>query len=847
MKLLLIDGNSLLNRAFYAMPLLSTPDGRYTNAVYGFTNMLLSAIEQTQPTHAAVAFDRREPTFRHKQYPLYKQGRKPMPDELAQQFPLLREVLECMNISTIDLAGYEADDLIGTLSRICQESGGECVILSGDKDNLQLVSDLTTVWITRKGISQTEKFSPEYLKQAMGLIPSQIIDYKALAGDSSDNIPGVQGVGEKTALKLLDEYKTVENILDNSDSIKGKLGERIRQNKESAILSKHLATINRNVPITFSMEDCIYRAPDASSLRKLFTELEFKSLLSKLPEAPTDTLEPTASFTTPATEQISEVTLSLLNSKFTKNVVAMYFSSEESALYIAEDEKNQIRIPLMLNFAFEGILPDLLYPIIEQFLKDKRVISYDCKSLMHEFGFSFELEGDIMVAEYLLDSLKGSYPFDDILAKYNVEPCASALVYIHLMQKSALASQGMTALYTDIELPLTCVLYDMEVYGFNVDCTILKNLGVIFGERLDLLCKTIYDLAGETFNINSPKQLGEILFEKLGLPHGRKTKTGYSTSIEVLQSLENCHAIISPIMEYRQLQKLKSTYIDAMVVLPDSSGRIHSSFNQTVTATGRISSTEPNLQNIPVRTELGRHIRKAFTAKEGCVLIDGDYSQIELRVLAHLANDTTLKNAFLNNEDIHLATAASVFDIPKEQVTKEQRSAAKAVNFGIVYGISDYGLSQNIGVSVREAGKYIKDYLDKFPGVRAFMDSAKAEAKLSGFASTMMGRRRPCPELTSSNYNTRSFGERVAMNTPVQGSAADIIKLAMVKVSKALKQSNMRTRLILQVHDELLLEAPIDEQEQAAALLKQCMQECCTLSVPLTVDCNVGTSWYETK
>jgi len=847
MKLLLIDGNSLLNRAFYAMPLLSTPDGRYTNAVYGFTNMLLSAIEQIQPTHAAVAFDRREPTFRHKEYALYKQGRKPMPDELAEQFPLLREVLECMNVSTIDLAGYEADDLIGTLSRICECSDGECVILSGDKDNLQLVSNATSVWITRKGISQTEKFSPSYLSETMGLTPEQIIDYKALAGDTSDNIPGIPGVGEKTALKLLYEYKTVESILEHSDSVKGKLGERIRENKDSAVLSKRLATINRFVPITFTMEDCIYRAPDTSALRKLFTELEFKSLLAKLPEAQQEEQTLKDDFVPPVTREESEVTSDMLRSSFPKKVVALYFSSEESAIYIAQDKQTQLRIPIMLNFAFEGMPPDLLYPILEQFLKDKAVISYDCKSLMHELGFRFELEGDIMVAEYLLDSLKGSYPLEDILSKYDLPPCASALLHINELEKNALASQGMTSLYTDIELPLTSVLYDMELCGFNVDCTILKKLGVIFGERLDELCRTIYDLAGETFNINSPKQLGEILFEKLGLPHGRKTKTGYSTNIEVLQSLENCHAIISPIMEYRQLQKLKSTYIDAMVVLPDSSGRIHSSFNQTVTATGRISSTEPNLQNIPVRTELGRHIRKAFTAKEGCVLIDGDYSQIELRVLAHLANDDTLKNAFLNNEDIHTATAASVFDVPVHQVTKEQRSAAKAVNFGIVYGISDYGLSQNIGVSVREAGKYIKDYLDKFPGVRAFMDRAKAEAKLNGFACTMMGRRRPCPELTSSNYNTRSFGERVAMNTPVQGSAADIIKLAMVKVSRALKESGLRTRLILQVHDELLLEAPINEQEQAAALLKKCMQECCALSVPLTVDCNTGTSWYETK
>lgn len=844
MKLLLIDGNSLLNRAFYAMPLLTAPDGRYTNAVYGFVNMLMSAFAQAEPTHAAVAFDRREPTFRHRQYSGYKQGRKPMPEELAEQFPLLREVLEAMNISTIDLAGYEADDLIGTLSRICEQEGGECVILSGDKDNLQLVSDKTTVWITRKGISQTEKFTPEHLLEAMGLTPAQIIDYKALAGDTSDNIPGIQGVGEKTALKLLEDYNNVENLLANAQSIKGKLGERVRQSSQDAVLSKQLATIDRFVPITFTMQDCIYRPQDNKVLRELFTSLEFKSLLAKLPqEGPTEAFVE-AVFDTP---QTVELDVDKLSSSLTASTLAVYFDSEESAIYLAQDTTVQYRIALALNFAFEGVTPDLLYPELSRLFEGKKIISYHCKELMHELGFAFEVKGDIMVAEYLLDSLKGDYPLFDIIKKYGTDRSASAMLFIHERELAELEKQGMLLLYNDIEIPLTGVLYSMEECGFTVDCDMLKELGHVFGERIDALSHTIFELAGEVFNINSTKQLGEILFEKLGLPHGRKTKTGYSTSIEVLQSLEGDHAIIQPIMQYRQLQKLKSTYIDGMLPLPDAFGRVHSSFNQTITATGRISSTEPNLQNIPVRTELGRIIRKAFVPKQGCVLIDGDYSQIELRVLAHLSGDEVLINAFKEGQDIHSATAASVFGVNIEDVTKEQRSAAKAVNFGIVYGISDYGLSQNLGVSVQTAGKYISGYLDKFSGVRDFMQRCKSEAKINGYAVTMMGRKRPCPELESSNYNTRSFGERVAMNTPVQGSAADIIKLAMVQVDKALKEKNMRTRLILQVHDELILEAPLEEKDTAEALLKECMESCVRLAVELKVDSNTGASWYETK
>lgn len=850
MKLLLIDGNSLLNRAFYAMPLLTAPDGRYTNAVYGFTNMLLTALEQVAPTHVAVAFDRREPTFRHREYQDYKAGRKEMPQELAQQFPLLREVLERMNISTIDLAGYEADDLIGTLSLICQDAGGECVILSGDKDNLQLVSDTVQVWITRKGISQTEKFTPEYLKQAMGLEPRQITDYKALAGDSSDNIPGVSSVGEKTALKLLARFGSVEEVLAHTDEIGGKLGLRIAQDKDNAVLSKRLATIDRHVPISFTMDDCKYVPADAAGLYSLFSTLQFKSLLSRIPEPEKKTVPQSAeAFEEPITHTVTDAAELDGQASDWGDTVAVLIAAEqeEPAVYMAGGVREQIKIPLGLNFACDGISPDTLYPALRVLLKGKRIITYDAKALMHELEFEFEPAGDIMVAEYLLNCIKGDYPLAELLEQYGASDGACAMLYIDRIQRGRLEEQGMTGLYNDIELPLIGVLYSMEVSGFTVDSDMLRRLGAELGEETEKLSRDIYELAGERFNINSTKQLGEILFEKLGLPHGRKTKTGYSTSVEVLQSLVNDHPIIKPIMDYRQLQKLKSTYIDGMLPLPDDSGRVHSSFNQTVTATGRISSAEPNLQNIPVRTELGRIIRKAFTAKEGCVLIDGDYSQIELRVLAHMSQDERLCGAFARNEDIHTATAASVFRTTPQQVTRQQRSAAKAVNFGIVYGISDYGLSQNLGVPVYVAGQYIKDYLEQYIGVREFMERCKAEAKLSGYAVTMMGRRRPCPELVSSNYNTRSFGERVAMNTPVQGSAADIIKLAMVRVHGELKKRNMRTRLILQVHDELILEAPLEEQTEAEQLLKECMEGCCELRVPLVTQCSSGLNWYDTK
>lgn len=858
-KLMLIDGNSLLNRAFYAMPLLTAADGRYTNAVYGFTNMLWSAIEQIAPTHIAVAFDRREPTFRHREYADYKAGRKPMPPELVPQFPLLREVLEVMRIPTVDTAGYEADDIIGTLSRICEKENGECVVLSGDKDTLQLVSDKTTVWITRKGISQTEKFTPQYLKESMGLTPEQIIDYKALAGDSSDNIPGISSVGEKTALKLLESYKTAEGVLDNAKNIGGKLGQRIEAQREQALLSKRLATIDRNVPLDFTMQDCIYLPADTGVLRREFELLGFRSLLARLPqEQQEEKRQETREFAKPETINLSGVQglkealedLAKHRQDADKNEVYFIISPDKETgqrlAYISFDEKRQLCIPVCENLLWQGAAPEELFGALSDIISNKSIITYDAKSLMHETG-GFEAGGDIMVAEYLLDCLKGDYPLEGILEKYGLEAGACQTAYIAARQQEALKEQGMLELYKNIELPLIGVLYSMEESGFTVDVSVLRTLGAAFGEEMEALSAQIYDMAGETFNINSTKQLGEILFEKLGLPHGRKTKTGYSTGIEVLQALAEDHPIIPAIMEYRKLQKLKSTYIDGMLPLPDATGRVHSSFNQTVTATGRISSTEPNLQNIPVRTEIGREIRRAFVAREGCVLVDGDYSQIELRVLADMSGDEGLRRAFCSGEDVHTATAASVFGVKKEEVTRRQRSEAKAVNFGIVYGISDFGLARNIGVPVKVAAQYIADYFAKYPGVKAFMDRCRAEAKLNGYAVTMMGRRRPCPELSSSNYNTRTFGERVAMNTPVQGSAADIIKLAMVKVKQELQKRNMNTRLILQVHDELILEAPLEEKEAAQQLLKECMEQCCSLSVPLPVECSSGQNWFETK
>lgn len=841
-KFLLVDGNSLLNRAFYALPVLSTASGEYTNAVYGFFNMLFNMLDRLAPKYVAVAFDRKEPTFRHKQYADYKAGRKPMPDELIPQFPLLKSALEEIHIPFIEMPGYEADDLLGTLSLMGENAGLECCVLSGDKDVLQLVSDKTSVYLTKKGISELETYTPSFLMEKMGLEPSQIVDLKALMGDSSDNIPGIPGIGEKTALKLLEEYKNVDNILAHSDEIKGKLGEKIESGRESAVLSRQLATINRNVPIEGTAEQFKYERADNEVLRALFTRLEFKSLLKKLPADEVSFQE---------NKQIEIIQLEPAELPALGKKIAVYWNAEETGgLHITDDGQKEYYIKVCDGMLDEGISPQCALETLSGLFNGRMIIGFDVKALMHalhDYNYSLpDKYEDVILAWYLLEPLRNDYSIEVLTEKYSSgKACAVWNAFEDM--SSRLEKEGMVSLYRNIELPLLKVLFDMELEGFRADAGVLRELSVQYSGRLNSLSARIFELAGENFNINSTKQLGVVLFEKLGLPHGRKTKTGYSTDIDVLENLREQHEIIPLIMEYRQIQKIKSTYTDGLLALIQPEGRIHTTFKQTVTATGRISSVEPNLQNIPVRTDEGRNIRRAFIPAEGCVLLDGDYSQIELRVLAHLSGDEHLIKAFNEDEDIHTSTASRVFNVPLDKVDVQMRRAAKAVNFGIIYGISDFGLAANIGVSRRQAGEYIKEYFQSYPKIKEFMDECVNSAKQNGYAQTIMGRRRPMPELTSSNYNTRTFGERAAMNMPVQGSAADIIKAAMIKTAHALRQKDLRSRLILQVHDELIIEAPQNEAEEAGILLRECMENVLKLRVPLKVEVKSGKSWYETK
>jgi len=852
MKVLLIDGNSLVNRAFYAMPMLSTTKGEYTNGVLGFLNMFYRVLEEYDPSHVMVAFDLKAPTFRHKQYAEYKAGRKAMPEELVTQIPLLKEVLEAMGVPIASLEGYEADDLLGTFARLSQEQGGECVILTGDKDALQLIDERTSVWLTKKGISETMRYDKQALYDQLQLTPAQIPDLKGLMGDASDNIPGVAGVGEKTALKLLAEYDTVEKLYEHTDEIAGKLGEKLAASRDSAFMSKRLATIDRAVPISKSLDECRYLPADPQKIRPVFEKLEFRNLLNRLPADH------------PAQPQRTEIArIEALSAEKQAEGIALISKTGEAAfcltpleLSFTSDGKTEYYIPLTQDLLSQGLqIPDALQAIaavLQDVSIQKRF--YDAKKFLHETkDFHVEIKGiaqDIMLAEYLLDAVNADFSFERIASRYKVPLSAAGVWMISASQQTQMQEKNLLNLYQTVELPLLSVLFDMEITGFCVDKSTLQQLGAEFSAKIDSLRTEIYVLSGrDNFNISSPKQLGEVLFETLGLPKGRKTKTGYSTDNDVLEQLMEQHPVVSLVIDYRQAQKFKSTYIDGMLNLISSeTGRIHTTFNQTVTSTGRISSTEPNLQNIPVRTEYGRTIRKAFVAKDADhVLVDADYSQIELRILAHLSDDPTLIHAFLTGEDIHARTAAEVFDVPLAEVTSQQRSAAKAVNFGIIYGISDFGLAKNISVSRKKAAEYIQKYFEHYGNVKGFMDGCVAQAKTTGFVTTMMGRRRDIPEIHSGNYNTRSFGERVAMNTPVQGSAADIIKVAMLQVFAQLEKAKLRAKLILQVHDELIIEAHRDDAKQAAQILTHTMENVIQLKVPLSVETKIGRSWYDTK
>lgn len=871
-KLLILDSNSILNRAYYGVRPLSAPDGTPTNAIYGFLNILIKLINEQQPDYLCAAFDLRAPTFRHKMYDGYKAQRKPMPDDLAAQMPITKDILRSMNVTILEKEGYEADDVIGTVAKLCGENDISCFIATGDKDDLQLADEKTKVilTVTKSGYNETTIYDPEAVKERYHVSPKEFIDVKALMGDPSDNIPGVKGVGEKTAMSLIEKYSNIEYIYDHIDEIglKGKMLEKMKDGREMAFLSKKLATIDTNVPIDFSPDSCSFSSISETSGKTLFDLLKRLGLNSIIKK-----LSLSDSANAAQTDMFSEM-------KIEKN-------PQLSALYLAENT----HLPIVLEFSgsklsgaafafgktayvFDEDVEEVIKPILENDAIQK--ITFDIKDAIVKLNGKISINGicdDAAIAAYLIDPSKNEYTIEQLAAEYlgaeiekteakqlslldedepgNIDylaKCAIALSDLNTLLLSKIKENEQEQLYRNIELPLVRVLADMQINGFLVDSDELNRFSEMLSDRINTLSKEIYALAGEEFNINSPKQLGVILFEKLELKPVKKTKTGYSTNVDALEKIKDKHPIVRLLMQYRQYTKLKGTYCDGMGALINPvTHRIHSVFNQTVTVTGRISSTEPNLQNIPTRTELGRELRKMFVAQEDYVLVDADYSQIELRVLSHIANDETMINAFINNEDIHAVTASQVLGIPLETVTKEQRSSAKAVNFGIVYGIGEFSLSQDLGISVKEAKAYIQGYLEKYHSVREYMASIKEQAKKDGYVKTMMNRIRYIPELKSTNFNIRSFGERAAMNTPIQGSAADIIKLAMVKVHKRLADENLKSRLILQVHDELIIEAHKDEVDEVKRILKDEMENVVKLSVPLVVDMSEGRSWYDAK
>lgn len=878
-KLLIIDGNSILNRAYYGIRPLTAPDGTPTNAVYGFLNILLKHLDEESYDYLCVAFDVKEKTFRHKRYELYKAQRKPAPEDFLVQLPLMKEVLAAMNCMCMELPGYEADDIIGTISKICDQSGVECNILTGDKDDLQLISDNTTVKlvVTRMGRTTTTDYHPEQFREKYGIEPSEFIDVKALMGDASDNIPGVAGVGEKTAMSLIQNYKNIDYIYEHIDELEIKEGVRnkLKNDRDNAYLSYELATIDRNAPIDFDFSAAVRGDYNESELAALFTRLNFRSFISKL-----------------KLDKAAEA------AEATDTIEGIGKSADFKDLISAARAAKKVAYTLSGNRLFikppkgDVIYADADKEDLKEFFGDSEIskVGYDIKEdiiAVSEYGIDAPespfraMTFDVMLAAYILDPTQSSYPIDTLCTKYLsayldcddsadggeqlsmldvIEPSSDKTQLIinrvyaieRLAEKMAdeIEKNGQHYLYYDVELPLTEVLARLQLRGMYVDRDELTDFGRMLDDRINLLCDEIYSLAGEEFNINSPKQLGVILFEKLELPFGKKNKSGgYSTNAEILEKLRYKHEIVEKVLEYRQLAKLKSTYVTGLSsVVNPKTGRIHSHFNQTVTNTGRLSSTEPNLQNIPVRTPLGREIRKMFIAeKDGWTLIDADYSQIELRVLAHIADDSAMKQAFLDNEDIHTQTAATVFKTPVDEVTPLMRSRAKAVNFGIVYGIGAFSLAKDIGTSRAEAQQYIDEYLAHYGNVALYMNQVIESAKECGYITTVLGRRRYIPELSASSHQLRMFGERVAMNAPIQGSAADIIKIAMVNVDRRLAESGLSARLVLQVHDELIVESPEDEKDAAAAILKEEMEKAYKLSVPLIVDMNSGKSWYDTK
>jgi DNA polymerase-1 len=875
-KLVLIDGNSIIYRAFFALPLLNNDKGVYTNAVYGFTTMLLRILEEEKPTHMLVAFDAGKTTFRHETFKEYKGGRQKTPPELSEQFPLLKEVLDAFQIKHYDLDNYEADDIIGTLSKNAEEENWDVTVISGDKDLLQLVSDMVTVHVTKKGISDVDRYSPAFLKEKMEVTQDQIIDLKALMGDSSDNIPGVPGVGQKTAVKLLKQFKTLEMLYSSLDDVNGKkLKEKLETHKDEAFMSKELVTINRESPVTVTIGDASFDGYEQSKVSAIFKDLGFQSLLDRIDSSSSEEAEP----------DIMEA----IDYKLVDGVTGEMFS-DHGALVVEMLDENYHQAEIdgigFVNETDAFFIPAEIALESEQFkgwLEDetKKKSVFDAKRTVVALKRNgIDVKGitfDMLLTSYLLNPAENNHdipaisnrmgktnvrfdeevygrgakmklPEQGILAEHIVRK-ASALYELQSKMEVELKKNEQYKLLKELEMPLALILGKMEHTGVLVDRGKLEEMGTDLRQRLSDLEKEVYELAGETFNLNSPKQLGPILFEKLGLPVIKKTKTGYSTAADVLEQLENEHEIIPKLLLYRQLGKLQSTYIEGLLkVVDEDTSKIHTRFNQALTQTGRLSSIEPNLQNIPIRLEEGRKIRQAFIPSEkDWLMFAADYSQIELRVLAHIAQDEKLLQAFKEDMDIHTQTAMDVFHVKKDEVTSNMRRQAKAVNFGIVYGISDYGLSQNLGITRKEAKQFIDRYFESYPGVKTYMDEIVQEAKQKGFVSTLMKRRRYLPEITSRNFNVRSFGERTAMNTPIQGSAADIIKKAMIDLYEKLKDEKLQTRLLLQVHDELIMEAPKDELDRLIEIVPEMMEQTVDLDVPLKVDYSYGKSWFDAK
>lgn len=855
-KLILIDGNSLLNRAFYATPVFTTKDGDPTNGVFGFIKLLLKIISDKKPSHVAVAFDVHAPTFRHKMYADYKAGRKPMPDDLRAQFPVLKELLTLMNVQICEMAGHEADDIIGTMAK---KFSLPTYIYTGDRDSYQLVDESTNVCFTRKGVSDILELTDKNFKDEIGITPAQIIHLKALMGDKSDNIPGVAGIGEKTALGLLEGYGDLDGIYAHIDEIKGATQRKLIDGKEAAYFSLQLATIEVDAPIEVTLADCVLKMPFTHAVKDKFAELEFKSLLGKdifsdaeeIAEGKEETL-PNKEITLLTPETINDVLAALKASN--ANTLACNLDDEGMQLYIEGEDKEYV-FPIKIGLLDVGYYDYQLIPLLSCiYCGEKRVISYNTKEVMHRLK-ALEIEAtaafeDVSILKCLADGLSNS----DSLAyclQYLGLPEKNKAHGLYCLYKHYFAQlrEQEKSLYREVELPLVRVLYDMEKEGVCVDGKALDSFSTRYTQELSELVEEIYALAGERFNVNSTQQLGKILFEKLHIADGaKKTKESksYKTTAEELEKYADKHEIVRLLLRYRKIQKINSTYIEGFKPLIQK-GKVHTTYNQTNTQTGRLSSANPNLQNIPIRTEEGRELRKLFTASEGNVLIDADYSQIELRLLAHFSNCEELIEAYCEGKDIHAITASQVFNVPLEMVTPAMRRDAKAVNFGIIYGISAFGLGNDLGISTRKAQEYIDRYFETYSTVKAYMNGNVEKATKDGYVETLLGRRRVINELRASNYNVRSFGERAAMNMPLQGSSADIIKVAMINVSKKLAEGNYKAKLVLQVHDELVIDCPKEESESVAKLLKEEMENAVSLQVPLTVEVGIGENWYESK